>query len=276
MRSMLFAAAVFLGVAALAGTATAAPQILLLVATGDDVELRCERGECAAEVTTVCLQPDRDNPVRGTRYTVLEDPGGGDALTLRGRTPDGREVTLPAEADLHITAARGHAAVKLSIPQAALQRFGLAGVTVRIARHAALAPIAVEGDPRPQTPADLSLVRNTLRPIAANVLNGHSGRVAVARLIGDVINALPRERRTNDAEREAAWRRALGAEAAGGSDEIPDGALDRARDAFATCRSITGSPNWSSFRFRSCLGEMHDRLIGAVNTDYRKALHFGS
>ncbi len=151
MRSMLFAAAVFLGVAALAGTVTAAPQILLLVATGDDVELLCERGECAAEVTTVCLQPDRDNPVRGTHYTVVKNPGERDALTLLGRTVDGREVALPEQASLRITAERGHAAVKLSVPQAILQRFGLTGMTVRVARHVALAPEAVDGDPGPQT-----------------------------------------------------------------------------------------------------------------------------
>ena len=276
MRSMLLTAASFFGVAALAGTATAAPQVLLLVATGDEVALLCERGECVAEVTTICVQPDRDNPARGTRYTVLKDPGGGDALSLLGRTLDGREVTLPAEANLHITAERGHAAVRLSVPQATLQRFGLAGVAVRIARHAALAPIAVEGDPRPQTLADLSLVRNTLRPMAENVIELHSGRVTVARLIRDVINALPRERRTSGAEREAAWRRALGSEAARVSDRIPDRALRRARDAFATCGSITASANWSHYRFRSCLGDMHDRIMGTVNTEYRKALNFGS
>lgn len=276
MRSMHLAAASFFGVAALAGTAAAAPQVLLLVAAGDDVELLCERGECAAEVSTVCLQPDRDNPVRGARYTVIEDPGEGDALSLLGRTADGREVRLPAEANLQITAERGHAAVKLSVPEAALRRFGLTRVAVRVARHLALAPEAVDGDPRPQSEADLRLVRSTLRPMAEHLIETHGGRVMVARLIGDVINALPRGRRAGAAEREAAWQRASRAAAAGGPDELPDGALGRARDAFATCGSVTASPNWSTYRFRSCLGEMHDRLMGTVNADYRKALNFGS
>ncbi len=277
MRVIALTAASLISGAAIAGSAAAAPQALLLAGAGSELQLYCEGGECAAEAGTICLQPERDNPDRGTAYTIPGGgPGTGDGLSLIGHSPDGREVALPVELGLRVTAERGHTAVKLSVPQALMDRFGLSRMTVRMSRNVVLAPSPVAGDPHPQTEADLSLAQGTLRPVAEKMLDRHEARVAAARIIRDVINALPRERRTNDAEREAAWRRALGAEAAGGSDEIPDGALDHARDSFATCGSITGSPNWSSYRFRSCLGEMHDHLFGTVNTDYRKALHYGS
>ena len=57
MRATLFAATCLLGLANVTPGAVAAPQALLLVATGDDPQLVCERGECAAEVSTICLQP---------------------------------------------------------------------------------------------------------------------------------------------------------------------------------------------------------------------------
>ncbi len=65
MRAMLFAATCLFGLVNVTPGAAAAPQALLLVATGDDLQLVCERGECAAEVSTMCLQPERADPPLG-------------------------------------------------------------------------------------------------------------------------------------------------------------------------------------------------------------------
>ncbi len=152
MRAMLFVATCLFGLANVTLGAVAAPQALLLVATGDDLQLVCERGECAAEVSAICLQPERATPLWGTPYAVIEDPEDEPrvepALTLVGHTADGREVTLPAAGNLGFTAERGHSAVKLNVPRAVLQTFGVTSLTVRLARHVALAPVVAVGDPR--------------------------------------------------------------------------------------------------------------------------------
>ena len=93
MRALALTAASLISGAAIAGSAAAAPQALLLAGAGSELQLYCEGGECAAEAGTICLQPERDNPDRGTAYTI---PGGGlgtgDGLSLIGHLPDGREV----------------------------------------------------------------------------------------------------------------------------------------------------------------------------------------
>ncbi len=194
MRAMLFAATCLFGLATATPGAVAAPQALLLVAMGDDLQLVCERGECAAEVSTICLQLERADPLLGTPYAVIEDPEeeprAEPALTLVGHTADGSEVTLPVAGNLAITAERGHSAVKLSVPRAVLQTFGLTSLTVRLARHVALASEVADGDPM-QTEAELALARGPLRRVAEQVLTSRGEQVAAARVVRDVLNALP-------------------------------------------------------------------------------------
>ena len=277
MRAMRFAATCLFGLANVTPAAAAAPQALLLVATGDDLQLVCERGECAAEVSTICLQQERADPPLGTPYAVIEDPEDGPrvepALTLVGHTADGREVTLPAAGNLGITAERGHSAVKLSVPRAVLQTFGLTSLTVRLARHVALAPEVADGDPV-QTEAELALVRGPLRRVAEQVLTSRGEQVAGARVVRNVINALPRGRRASPAERGAAWRQALGIRPAGNSDEISDGALGQAGSAYKICLGIGRHMGFGDYR--DCLGVRHDELINTINGAYWDALKFGS
>ncbi len=278
MRAILFAATCLFGLAIATLGAVAAPQALLLVATGDDPQLVCERGECAAEVSTICLQPERADPLLGTPYAVIEDPDDEPrvepALTLVGHTADGREVTLTAAGNLSITAKRGHSAVKLSVPRAVLQTFGLTSLTVGLARHVALAPEVADGDPMP-TEAELALVRGPLRRVAEQVLTSRGEQVAAARVVRDVINALPRGRRASPAERGAAWRQALGIRPAGTPDEISDGALGTAGKAYNVCLGI-GSAVMAFGDYRDCLELMHDELINTINGAYWDALKFGS
>jgi hypothetical protein len=275
---MLFAATCLFGLANVTLGAVAAPQALLLVAPGDDLQLVCERGECAVEVPTICLQPERATPLLGTPYAVIEDPEDEPrvepALTLVGHTADGREVTLPAAGNLGITAERGHSAVKLSVPRAVLQTFGLTSLTVRLARHVALVPEVADGDPM-QTEAELALVRGPLRRVAEQVLTSRGEQVAGARVVRDVINALPRGRRASPAERGAAWRQALGIRPAETSDEISDGALGTAGKAYNVCLGI-GSAVMAFGDYRDCLELMLDELINTINGAYWDALKFGS
>src|SRR3546814_11262235 len=77
---------------------------------------------CSSDlVTASCLQPDRANPERGTDYSIVPDSAGKDRITLHGRTADGREMTLPVDRYLAVTAEREHLAVKLSVPNSVMK-----------------------------------------------------------------------------------------------------------------------------------------------------------
>ncbi len=225
----------------------------------------------------MCLQLERATPLPGTPYAVLEDtddaPRGAPALTLIGHTADGREVTLPAAGNLAITAERGHSAVKLSVSPAVLRTFGLTSLTVRLARHVALVSEVADDEPM-QTEAELALARGPFRRVAAQVLARSGERMAGVRIVRDVINALPRGRHASPAERDAAWRHALGIRPAGTLDEISDGVFGQAGRAYKICLGIGRHMGFGDYR--NCLGVMHDELINTVNGAYWDALKFGS
>ena len=112
MRSIIIVPVCALGVGLLAGAADAGEPQALLVATQGEIALRCEAGECAADVTTICLQRDRDTPLPGTPYEAIELAGAHGALTLVGRTADGREVALTGRVPVALSAARRNADVR--------------------------------------------------------------------------------------------------------------------------------------------------------------------
>ena len=65
MRLGVFTAAAVFSIAGLTGTTQAAPQVLMVVTSTEELPLTCESGQCTAEVAAMCLQPDRANPERG-------------------------------------------------------------------------------------------------------------------------------------------------------------------------------------------------------------------
>ena len=60
--------------------AQAAPQALALVLTESEVPLNCGDGDCRAEFSAFCLQPDRYSPISGTRYELVS----ADSIMLSG------------------------------------------------------------------------------------------------------------------------------------------------------------------------------------------------
>ncbi len=235
-------------------------------------------GEAAAELSSICLQPERDTPDWGTRYAFMEDPEDGlrieSALSLVGHTVDGRMVSLPAAENLSIAAERGQSAVKLSVPRAVLNSFGLTSLTVRLIRPIALAPQTTDGEPM-QTVAELARARGPLRRVAEQVLTSADEHVAAVRVVRNVINALPSGRRANAAEFTTAWQNAFAMRAAGNPAEISAGALGLAGTAYGNCLD-TGSTATAFDDYRTCLGVMHDRLIDKIGDAYWHALKLGS
>ena len=125
--------------------AGAAYQIMGLIASAGAVPLTCSRGECSAEFSSFCLQPTRASPPRGARYRAI----GGSGITIVGTTVDGRTLTITLADDLRITAQRGHNAVRISVPVAALRALGLKSVAIAVGEWVSLVPEPIVGDPNP-------------------------------------------------------------------------------------------------------------------------------
>lgn len=251
--------------AACTGGAAAAPQVLALIASNDIVPLTCERGRCAAELTAICLQPDRASPPPGRTYTLT----GGEGVTVLAETRDGRSLTLAAEGLIEVRALRGHNAVSLGVAGRRLHALGLKRVAIRIGEGVSLVPTPVAGDKWPLTPGEIDLATGPMRSLASRIVD-HGGTDAdAARLTRVMVNALPRLGRADPEARAAVWRRALDATAVRASEA----AMDRARRAHDACQAASTT---GVLTLRGCLGAKHDSMIGGLNNAYWDALDAGS
>ncbi|HJO69975.1 MAG TPA: hypothetical protein QF804_09895 [Rhodospirillales bacterium] len=272
MRSIIIVPVCALGVGLLAGAADAGEPQALLVATQGEIALRCEAGECAADVTTICLQRDRDTPLPGTPYEAIELAGAHGALTLVGRTADGREVALTGRVPVALSAARGHLAVKLSVPDDVRERFGIEILAAHIKGTVVLAPVVSGKVADTRSAVELARALAALRPVAETVLSARSEEVTAAWLVHDVYNALPRARISSPAENGRAWVAALDGWRDRAPSPVAAPALARAQEAFAFCTA----PWRTNIPLRGCLGHMHNKLMQRVNDDYWRRTHAGS
>lgn len=264
LKYLCRAAGSLLALAWMAGGASAAPQIMGLIATNGAVPLNCARGECGAEFTAICLQPHRASPVPGRRYTAV----GGTGLILLAETRDGRTLTLPAEDYVEVRAHRGHNAVRLSVSGREMFRLGVKRVSIRVGGMVSLVPTPVVGDKQPQSMGDIQLATGPMRALADRLVDSGSVQLDAAFITRDVINALPNGRASTE-QRDTAWRQAIEARAA----TFSPGGLDRAKRAYQECQDLIST---GVLTLRGCLGAKHDSLIGMLNNDYWNALDAGS
>ena len=223
----------------------------------------CEFGLCTAELSTFCLQPDYDNPIRGSSYSVFSGEGARGEMVLVGFAADGSESTVPA-ASYEITALRGHLAVRVSILEKDLTRAALAKPIARIEGSVVLAPEGAE--------PNLAVRLAGLTPIAEGIVAGHGDLVGAARVTRDLIDLMPVKGPTTQADHNAAWEKVMRGHAVGGDSDFSDGAYRRARWGFETCNEF----NKFSNAMRYCLGKIHDTIMQDINTEFWDALDYGS
>ena len=259
---MPIAVALALGGASTASAAGAEPQALALVATGGEVELKCEGGECGAEFTTFCLQSDRFSPVRGTAYRLA---GAGD-LALRGTARDGREVSLDPRAFLAIESLRAHLAVRVSISRERLELLGLEKVAVRVGEGVLMVPQSEADDA-----GALAVLSRSLRGLGSRIVDRNERRMVAARITNRMINDLPERGGAGAAGGDAAWRRAVGGE---DRSALAPGAVDLARSAYELCYYAVTSDSLGSLR--KCLQTHHDGFVGFLNSRNWTAVKTGS
>jgi hypothetical protein len=256
-----------LAAAVSASPASAAPQVLGLVAdNGLPTPLACDGFQCAAQFSTFCLQEARSSPPTGTSYVPT---GGG--ISLVATAPDGRSVRLPATEHLSIATLIGFTSVSMSLPQT--ERDDLAAslgvpadklqLAVQVGPSVSLIPVPVAGDPDPQTEDELALATGPMRMAAAKTFETRSVAGDAARLTTLLINALPARGRESSEERKALFNQV--ASALPNEELMPEG-VDRARGLYAECRiSVETS---TMFSMRECLRLKHADLMARTNRNF--------
>ncbi len=241
--------------------AAAAPQILLAVAAEKTIPLRCGAHDCEAEIGTICLQPDRSDPDRGTPYTLL-DPG---AVKVVADDPSGEPMQIPLAAGLRIVAARGHTAIRVALPRAAVA--GLTHPALRLTDTVIFIPQPAVGDTEPQRAADTALARTTLRSIAAVAIHEQADRTRATGVILRAINALPRDRPPTRAEHAMAMDHLRLA-------TVPESARTLVQRAARHCAGLgtTFIDDEPLFSYRGCLAVNHDSMLEEIFMDYRAVL----
>lgn len=249
------------------GNALAAPQMLALVANKDAVKVQCYRGDCFAEFTAFCLQPERSSPAEGTRYNLADTAN----VKITARTEDGRTINLDPAKELSYTADRTHVAVRIGMPARKMARLGLREITIQVGKNVTLVPQPYPNDPDPISEGEVELVSKSLRLLGTRIVDQGGRNVFVARMINRMINVLPPSGRIDDTSRAGLWQRTMR------GDELaraPGEAANVAQGIFSKCERDAYLLNWPNMR--NCLESSHDRFIGKLNTKYWKAVKTGS
>ena len=241
--------------------ALAAPQVLAALATDGGIPLTCADGVCEADISTFCLQRNRPAPDVGATYT----PAAPGAISLVVTDATGAERRLPAEAHVVFEERRGFTAVSARLGEDVLAALGAVSARIEVGANASLVPVPRKGDPDPLTAGEIARAVGPLRTLGSRVVDG-SADAKAARVVGRMVNALPRKGRVGPARRAALWEEVTGEE---GIDATESPALSRAMAEYDWCtESIEG------FRFNSlrhCLELRHDRLMRDLSIDYWNA-----
>lgn len=247
--------------------ATAAPQILGLVATAALLPMRCTAGVCSVEISGVCLQEHRPAPEAGTAYRAA--PGADLTLVVRDR--DGSERKVAIADVVEIRSLRVFNSVSVRLPEHVVRELGGEGVTasLSVGPLASLLPVAVPGDPMPLSEQEIRDYTGPLRAIAEDAIGRDRGNLAATRVLNHMANLTPADPSVG-AEHIAALReRAMTVETAADSSSAK--LVDRALD---TCREklrVERTPH-----LRACLANQHDILNSNTTQSVWRSLRPGS
>jgi hypothetical protein len=261
----LAASALIALAAGTAAPAAAAPQVLGVMASNGPVPFACAGGECRAEVTAFCLQEARAVPPEGTAYQAI----GTTPMKLVLSRADGSAVVLDAAGHARLSSRRGFTAMSIAVPHALLTRHGAISATVEIGPNVTVAPVAIAGDPAPQSEDELALAAGPIRQIAAERLEQGAAADA-ARLTQRLINALPRQDEETAEIRDGLWDAAIGST---GIAAEPKG-MAMARRSFEGCRAALATGYMKNMRH--CLELQHGEMMIERNHAFWREIEPGS
>lgn len=249
----LGAAALACAISLLPEPASAAPQVLAMMASDEPVPLICTDRECYGLVSTFCLQRDRDVPTYGQPYQATSPEG----LTLSfiGDAGAVKQVTAAA-AGLRFHGYSGYSMVRVSLPRAEMDRLGATAVALQIGPGISLVPVAAAGDRNPQTADEIALATGPLRIAASRYLDRPSVSADSARLFAALINGLPESRTIHDDHNSGLWERTIGA---GLRQQTDPEALRRTERSYQNC------VKYEEGSLRLCLLSHHRHVMTQEN-----------
>ncbi len=239
--------------------ASAEPQILGLLARSEVVPLKCVGGECYAEFSSFCMEPDRFSPSHKTAYY----PAQGADLALVATLAEGGELRLPVGDVATFISVRGYASVRVSVPEEALAELGVSAIALEVGERVSLLPVARPHYRRPHEPDEIAVTTGPRRLLGQRIMDRGGPRADAARHLDRLLNALPEWGRVDDEVRQGLWRETI--ETAGLGDTSAPG-LVIAQRAYEVCRAK--DPDVTRFSLRQCLEGRHDRLIWSLNRRY--------
>ena len=235
--------------------AQAEPQMLGVIQTASAVPLHCSGANCIAELTSICLHKKRATPTSGHPYSAFNP----EDISLTGTQADGSRVNLAATDVLTFTAAQGFHTVRVDVPESVRDRHGLVALSVKVEQPLTLVPGKTAADSsKLLTESDIDMGARPMHATASAIVDGDSDGMHAGQVIARMIDALPRQGRTDTETPAGLWDNAA-------ASHVPNYSrtgVHNARTAYNRCYRQTriGDRN-----MRGCLAEAHDRLILDLN-----------
>jgi len=242
---------------------SAAPQILGLLATKVPQPLLCEGGECSADLASFCLQPNRGEPWPGQPYRVFDAA----ALTLMGKTQNGRAIRLPAGSQVRFKSNVAMTSVRVTIDRLLLDELGVSQLALQVGSRVSLLPVVSPDDPEPLTNEEVEMATGTARHIGADFFEDGSPIGSAARLTAALMSQLPMTGKVSEARRATLWDDAISARLKQAS--TGEG-IARARHIFLACRA--NMKIGIHYNMRSCLEVRHGDMVRKHNRALSKSL----
>lgn len=241
---------------------SAAPQILAALEVQEGMPFICDGPTCETDITTFCLQQDRESPRSGTLYT----PADRAHFRLRVTQRDGAVSDIPAT-DVTFTSGRGFTHVRVSLPARKLAAMNAETARLVVTRQASLIPTPQAGDPDPITPAEADYVTKSLRSVGEEMIDSQP-LAATARLVGRIATAIIDYReRPSPAAVDRLWNDVID-DMAPVLDETGDrgNVIQGARREIDRC--ARAGHHHSMAGVKSCLEYRHGDLMRDLNIDY--------
>jgi len=264
MRLILKAAAACVTALSLSQAAHAAPQLLGVVATVAPLKFECEGGLCRADVSTFCMQSERETPDRHQSYRA-HNP---DVFRVVASTADGNLVRVALE-DAQFRSERGYTATRVQIQTKWLAMQGLTPVGLEVDKGGVLVPMPLIGDANPIKPGEVEYAMTSLQPVAEKIFKKHGVNYEATQIVNRVLNEIPARGRLAKNDRANLWQNTFDETAR----ESVGAAMHRAADVVGYCQVRTKHGRF--FSVRRCLEQRLDGMLMNINTDYWKAVQPG-
>lgn len=259
MYKQILFAAVTASLALASSGASAAPQILAVMASLGPQQMNCSGSICTTSLSSYCLQKDRDVPTTGQVYLPTQTDG----FELIVVDAKGAEMSVPAGDHVTFKSIRGYSSVRATIGKDVLSKLGGVSAKIVVTAGATLAPEPVPGDPNPISEKELHFAATSLRDQGNEIVDARPEAEAASIINRITATIVPRAPANNESL-EQLWRDVI--ENVGTAKPAAADSIKRARDIYDWCQ--TRMSYHSMGGVKSCLEFKHDETIMRLNTDY--------